>query len=123
MTQGQAALRLPLGLPEGWISVLWEDWVYPALKQELTENAQDPVGEGALITSMATAMSGEHSSQTRRSWSTFRRTCGRILRSRFSPNFCSFVRIFLAGRKLFRSSGSLDNRSKYLRPKRRGSVG
>lgn len=71
-------------------------------------------GKEGVSTSTATAMSGEHSSQTLMSCSTFKRTCGRILRSRFSPNFCSFARIFLAGRKFFRSSGSLDSRSKYL---------
>lgn len=77
-------------------------------------------GKDMGVTSIATAMSGEHSSQTLRSCSTFRRTCGLILRSRFSPNFCSFARIFLAGRKFFRSSGSLDSRSKYLSMSRRG---
>ena len=71
-------------------------------------------GGRRAVTSMATAMSGEHNSQILRSCSTFRRTWGLILRSRFSPNFCSFARIFLAGRKFFRSSGSLDRRSKYL---------
>ena len=79
-------------------------------------------GKEVLVTSMATAMSGEHSSQALSSWSTFRRTCGRILRSRFSPNFCSFARIFLAGRKFFRSSGSLDSRSKYLQFQEERSV-
>lgn len=71
-------------------------------------------GKDVAVTSIATATSGEHSSQVLRSCSTFRRTWGLILRSRFSPNFCSFARIFLAGRKFFRSSGSLDRRSKYL---------
>lgn len=83
-------------------------------------------GQNTVVTSIATAMSGEHSSQILRSCSTFRRTWGRILRSRFSPNFCSFARIFLAGWKFFRSSGSLDSRSKYLQfpiPRREGQLG
>lgn len=71
-------------------------------------------GRGKVVTSMATAMSGEQSSQDLSSCSTFRRTWGRIRRSRFSPNFCSFTRTFLAGMKLFRSSGSLVSKSKYL---------
>lgn len=83
-------------------------------------------GKDTVVTSIATAMSGEHSSQILRSCSTFRRTWGLILRSRFSPNFCSFARIFLAGRKFFRSLGSLDSRSKYLQfpiPRRESQLG
>lgn len=83
-------------------------------------------GQNTVVTSIATAMSGQHSSQVLRSCSTFRRTWGRILRSRFSPNFCSFSRIFWAGRKFFRSSGSLDSSWKYLQfpiPRREGQLG